>query len=137
MTTDISVKKTDFQVEKRDWLLSPHGTEPGTTPSVTLDVSKFVAATHYPNGYVPSGCVLGKVTATGLYGPYDDTASDGRQTATGLLFSSLSIGTGSTKVGGAQLKHGFVDDTKLPFTGVTGALDAAAKTDLKLIDFGA
>jgi hypothetical protein len=68
--TDISVASTSYQVEKRAWLLSPHGTDPGTTPTITLDVSAFTAATHYPNGYLLSGIVLGRITATGLYAPY-------------------------------------------------------------------
>jgi hypothetical protein len=71
--TDISVASTSYQVVKRAWLLSPHGTDPGTTPSITLDVSAFTAAVHYPNGYIPSGTPLGKITATGLYGPYSVT----------------------------------------------------------------
>lgn len=71
--TDISVSTTSFQVEKRAWLLSPHGTDPGTTPSITLDISAFTPAVHYPNGYIPSGCPLGKITASGLYGPYNVT----------------------------------------------------------------
>lgn len=130
--TDISVSTTAFQTEKRGWLWGEHGTEPGTTPSITLDISKFTAGTHYPNGYVPSGCVLGKVTATGLYGPYDDTAADGRQVATGLLFGSLPA-TGRVKVGGAQVVHAFVDALRLPFQTGTGSIDAAAKVDLPLI----
>lgn len=73
MSTDISVSSTAFQVEKRSWLLSQHGTDPGTTPSITLDVSAFTAGTHYPNGYIPSGCPLSKITASGLYGPYSVT----------------------------------------------------------------
>lgn len=73
MTTDISVATTSYQVEKRSWLLSPHGTEPGTTPGVTLDISAFTAGVHYPNGYIPSGTPLGKITASGLYGPYSVT----------------------------------------------------------------
>jgi hypothetical protein len=68
--TDISVLNTAFQVENRSWLLSPHGTDPGTTPSITLDVSAFTAGVHYPNGYIPSGTNLAKITASGLYGPY-------------------------------------------------------------------
>jgi len=71
--TDISVATVNYQVDKRAWLLSPHGTDPGTTPSITLDVSAFTAATHYPNGYFLSGMPLGKITATGLYGPYSVT----------------------------------------------------------------
>lgn len=68
--TDISVTTTSWQVEKRDWLLSPHGTGPGTNPSIVLDVSAFTPAVHYPNGYIPSGTPLAKITSSGLYGPY-------------------------------------------------------------------
>ncbi|MEV4767792.1 hypothetical protein [Micromonospora humida] len=71
--TDISVATVNYQVDKRAWLLSPHGTDPGTTPSITLDVSAFTPSVHYPNGYIPSGTPLGKITATGLYGPYSVT----------------------------------------------------------------
>lgn len=139
--TDISVQSTAYQVEKRSWLLSPHGTEPGTTPSITLDVSAFTAATHFPNGYFPSGIVLGKITASGLYGPYDDTAVDGREVAAGILFSSVKVpNTADTTkdVGAAMLVHGFVKIAKLPIAnGATGRgyIDANGQTDLKLIHF--
>jgi hypothetical protein len=139
--TDISVLTTNYQVEKRSWLLSPHGTDPGSTLSGTLDVSALTAATHYPNGYVPSGVVLGIITATGLWGPYDDTAVDGRQTAAGILFSSVRIPNTAdlTKdVGIGILVHGFVKIAKLPIAnGATGRgyIDANGQTDLKLIHF--
>lgn len=136
--TDISVVTKQGHVEKRSWLLSPHGTEPGMTPSVTLDVALFTPASHYPNGYIPSGIVLGKVTATGRYGPYDDTASDGRQVAAGLLFGSLNVRSGATKIGGARLIHGHVNEAKLPIaSGSSGSLDANGKADLKHIIFSA
>lgn len=80
--TDISVIKTPFQSEDRSWLLSPHGTEPGTTPSITLDVSLFDHDIDYPNGYVPSGTVLGEVAGTGLFGPYTGKQSNEVQTVT-------------------------------------------------------
>lgn len=132
--TDISVRSTTYQVENRSWLLGPHGTEPGATPSVTLDISTFTKSTHYPNGYVPSGMPLGKITASGKYGPYDDSANDGRQTCKGLLFSSTRVvydnGDTATSVGAAILVHGFVDAAKLPVT-----LDGAGKTDLSHIIF--
>ena len=124
--TDISVVSTGYQVENRSWLISAHGTDPGTNPSVALDLSKFTAGTHFPNGFIPSGIALGKVTATGLYGPYDNTATDGRETAAGHLFSTLGVRTGQTKVGGALVVHGFIRESKLPFT-----IAAAGKTDLK------
>lgn len=139
--TDISVQTTSYQVENRSWLLGPHGTESGTTPSITLDVSAFTAATHYPNGYFPSGIVLGVITATGLYGPYDDTAVDGRAVAAGILFNSPKVPNvaDTTKdVGAAMLVHGFVKIAKLPIAnGATGRgyIDANGQTDLKLIHF--
>jgi hypothetical protein len=119
-----------YQVENRSWLAGPHGTEPGTTPSITLDITKFVEADHYPDGYIKSGIVVGEITATGLYGPYDPAAVDGRETAKYLLFDSESVRSGQTQATNAGLVHGFVEEARLPYTGVTGALDAAAKTDL-------
>lgn len=134
MTTDISVQSTAYQVEKRGWLWGQHGTEPGSNPSITLDFALFTAGTHYPNGYVPSGTVLGKVTASGKYGPYDSGAADGRQTAAGLLFSSVKAPTNTaTPVGGAIFVHGFVDPARLPFQSGTGFASTAAKTSLNLI----
>lgn len=130
---DLSVQTKTYTVEKRGWLWGTHGTDPGSTPSVTLDVTLFTAGTHYPNGFIPSGCVLGKVTATGLYGPYDSGATDGRQTAAGLLFSSVPVASGQTKALEAILVHGFVDPARLPFQSGTGSASAAAKTSLNLI----
>lgn len=66
--TDIGVYTQDFQVEDRSWLGSRDGTD--VTQGITLDISKFSLGEHYPKGYIPSGVVLGKVTSTGLYGPY-------------------------------------------------------------------
>ena len=141
--TDISVQTTAFQVENRSWLLSPHGTDPGTTPSITLDVSAFTAATHYPDGYIKSGIVLGKLTAGGKYVPYVDAAVDGSGTAAGILLSSVKVPNTAdlTKdVGAALLVHGFVDPAKLPIANAAtggGFLDANGRTDLKLIHFSA
>lgn len=132
--TDISVSTTVSQVEDRQWLASPHGTGPGENPSVTLSVAAFTEADHYENGYVPSGTVLGKITASGLYGPYDPAAVDGTEVAAGILYGSLQV-KDKVKVGGSIVVHGFVTESKLPLSGVTGELDAAAKVDLSLIKF--
>jgi hypothetical protein len=139
--TDISLLTTSFQVEDRSWLLSPHGTDPGTTPTVTLDVSAFTAATHYPNGFFPSGILLAPITASGLYGPYDDSLANGQQVAGGILFSTVKVPNTSVltiDVGAAMLVHGFVKIARLPIAnGATGRgyYDAAAAVDLKLIHF--
>lgn len=132
--TDFSVLNVSYGVEKRSWLLSEHGTE--YADPVTLDVSQFTANTHYPSGSILSGLVLGKLTATGLYGPYTSGASNGLQTPAGILFGSLRVvrpdGSTSTKVSGALLVHAFVNSNKLPI-----APDAATKTGLPLIVFKA
>jgi hypothetical protein len=59
--TDIGVYTTALQAEDLSWDLSNPG-----VPYVeggTLDITLFTQAQHYPNGYIPSGTVLGKVTA--------------------------------------------------------------------------
>ena len=131
MSTSIAVRSSAYQVEDRSWLVGTHGTD--VTPTVTLDISKFTKNTHYPNGFIPSGTALGKVSATGLYGPYDNAANDGRETCVGLLFSSAravdtSTGNALAKVGGARFIHGMVTAAKLPAT-----VDANGKADLPLI----
>lgn len=129
--TNISVTRTNYQVENRSWLASDHGTDPGANPGITVDVSLFTEGTHYPDGYLRSGIVLGKVTATGLYGPYSNAANDGRETARGHLIASIPV-KGQAKVGGALLVHGFVTEAKLP---TNHGLDAAAKVELSMVHY--
>lgn len=132
MSSDITVRSRAHQVDNRSWLIGTHGAD--LTPSVTLDISKFTKSTHYPNGYIPSGTLLGKVTATGLYGPYDDALANGQEVAAGILFSFVraidEVGTTLTKVGGAIFVHGAVKEAKLP---ANSGVNAAGKTDLSKI----
>lgn len=131
--TDISLTTTSFQSEKRSWMLSQWGQGPGENPGITLDVSAFTAATHYANGYIKSGQPLGKITATGLYGPYDNAAADGREVCAGFLHSSTKVpNTADTTkdVGGALVVAGFIKLAKLPVT-----LDTNGQADLKLCHF--
>ncbi|MEG9248014.1 head decoration protein [Arthrobacter sp. Soc17.1.1.1] len=133
--TEFGVTTTTHQAEDRSWLVGPHGTDPGTTPSITLDLALFSKAAHFPNGTIPSGIVLGKA-ASGLFGPYDNTATDGRQDAKCILFGSLPARAETGRVGGAGVVHGFVNPARLPIKAGAGSLDAAARTDLNLIHFG-
>ena len=122
---DISVRDQVFGSENRAWLGSQHGTE--SNRSITLDVSTFTEATHYPDGFIPSGIVLGEITATGLFGPFDPNAEDGRDTAAGHLFNSIPVSAGATNLGAPLLDHGAVVESKLP---AASGLDATAKADL-------
>lgn len=80
------------------------GEQPHGTLDVTLDLTKFNVADSeklqkYITGYGPkaqtvyikSGLPLGRITDTGLYGPYDKDATDGRNAVAGLLESQLTV----------------------------------------------
>ncbi|AMS02576.1 head decoration [Gordonia phage Yvonnetastic] len=100
--------------------------------NVTLDLSKFTANTHYPKGFLPSGIPLGKVTATGLYGPYDNGASDGREKCEGFLYAFRPVRQGQERTSVALwVGPGIIKEGELPL----GALDSAGKTDLNWFKF--
>lgn len=127
---DLSPRTETFQQDDQSWLGSEHGTS--MCRPITLDVSKFTAGTHYPNGYIPSGVALGLITATGKYGPYDDTQTDGRQTLAGHLFTAQKVGaTSAVPIVGALYEHGRVVQSKLPFQSGAGSVDANGKADVK------
>ncbi len=101
------------------WLASDHGLSTGQTR--TLDVSKFTPGTHFnaDTKVLFSGIGLAKITASGLYGPYDTTATDGRESELDsfLLFEEgllLPNGALSTTVAVAVLQHGFIIPANLP-----------------------
>ncbi|MEV3855058.1 head decoration protein [Streptomyces sp. NPDC050095] len=112
-----------FGQDDQSWLASAHGTD--TARTITLDTSAFTPGTHYPGGYFPSGLPLGRITATGKYGPYSGAASDGRETLAGHLFTAVKAPTDNTvDPQGALLWHGAVVLSKLPAT-----VDAAGQAD--------
>lgn len=130
---DITLQPTEsWQAENREWLGSRDGTD--VTQTITLATSTFTAGTHFPDGFVPSGTVLGLITANGatkgMYGPYDDAASDGRQVAVGFLYSNTKVRTGGPNVGAPIHWRGIIKSAKLPLQSGTGSLDANGKTDL-------
>lgn len=92
---DINVQTTDYQAAKRGWYLGS-ADMPGFIVTARLDVSAFTANTHYPNGYLMDGILLGKITAQSttdlaVVGPYDDAADDGREVFFGLLFDPVKV----------------------------------------------
>lgn len=114
-----------FGSDDQSWLGSAHGTD--STETISLDTSTFTPATHYPDGYFKSGIPLGEITATpGKYGPYDNAATDGRQTLVGFLFAAVKAPSVNTiDPSAAMLTHGKVRASRLPV-----AVDAAGKADV-------
>lgn len=121
---DLTVRSQEYVTEQRHWLGSAHGTD--ATRTITLDISSFDEETHYPDGVIRSGTVLGRITATGLYGPYDDTAEDGTEDAAGFLFNSVGV-TSESDQGAPLLEHGMVVQANLPDN---NGLDAAGIADM-------
>lgn len=74
---DLNVTTETFEQDDQSWLGSEHGTSMGRP--VTLDISTFTKATHYPKGYIPSGTPIGRIAASGLYGPYGGRTSEVQQ----------------------------------------------------------
>lgn len=105
------------------WLGSAHGTD--ATQSITLDLTKFVKATHFPKGRIKSGTPLGKLTAGGLYAPYKGDAADGTQTCVGFLYGDVVVESGDTTAPAAIFLHGQVKTANLPVP-----LDADGQADL-------
>ena len=105
------------------WLGSAHGTDAPRT--VTLDVSKFTAGTHYPDGFIRGGTPVAKITATKKYGPYTPADSTtGLGTLVGFVYGNFPI-DGQANVVAAVLDHGKVREDRLPI-----AIDADGKTDV-------
>jgi hypothetical protein len=105
--------------DDQSWLGSAYGTD--ETRSITLDVSAFTQATHYPNGYFPSGLAV-SLLGNGLYGPAATGATD-----FGFLYTAVEAPVnnsqgdiaGDIDVVAPLLDHGRVIVSRLPVA-VTG-----------------
>ena len=71
---DLTLRTESFGVDDMSWLGSRHGI--GECASCTLDTSAFTPSIHYPDGFFKSGLALGKITASGLYGPYASQSNE-------------------------------------------------------------
>lgn len=121
---DLTMKSESFGQDNQSWLGSAHGTD--MARGITLDTSTFTAGTHYPTGHFPSGLPLGKITATGKYGPYSNAAADGTETLAGFLLTAVKAPSVNTiDPQGALHIHGVIVEANLPV-----AIDANGRTDL-------
>lgn len=120
---DLSTRSEVFKADDQSWLGSAHGTD--SARSITLDTSAFTAATHYPDGFFPSGTPLGEITATGLYGPWTDAAVDGTGVLAGFLLTPVRAPLdNAVDVQGALLDHGRVVTDNLPIAVTPSAVAA-------------
>lgn len=118
----IQPRTTEYQgASNPSWLASAHGTD--AVGSGTLDISAFDQETYYPLGFIPGGTPVGVITATGLYGPYDPEAEDGRETL--YRFVTWDVRVTGTREPFSPLDHGKVVEADLPFP-----VDAAGKADV-------
>ena len=74
-----------------------------------------------------SGTVLGKITATGKYVPYNNSASNGSEVAAGILYQTIPAGiTGDVK---SVIFNANCEINRKELTG----LDSPGEADLRLI----
>lgn len=87
------------------WLGSDHGIANARTE--TVKVSAFTKATHYPNGYIPSGTPVAKVA--GQLVPYDPTEATvtGAGVLAGFILTDQAV-VGTADFAAPLLDHGRV-----------------------------
>jgi hypothetical protein len=110
------------------------------------DVPEFITSIHYATSgpvtldpdqtwvdqggnvienFAQKGTLLGRITATGLYGPYSAGAIDGRETPLGILLEDVSfVGSNNSSV---MVVHGWVNASALI------GLDIGARAALQAI----
>lgn len=95
----------------QSWLASAHGQWNART--VTLDLAKFTASTHFKNGYLPQGFPLA-IGSDGAAGPYTG------ENFAGHLMHDLPVTVGATgKVSAPMLDHGRVVTSRVPVESFT------------------
>lgn len=108
----------------QSWLGSAHGI--WNCRTVTLDISAFTEATHYPDGYIPSGTALAIVGDLAV--PFNSAGVDGSEVLAGFLFTDAKVYPGLTEdIPAPLLDHGRVKTANLPlaWTAPTSAANNA------------
>lgn len=133
----ITTTSVEPRVDTR-WRASRHGQF--VAESGTLDLSKFVAGTHYNIGtrkdnVIPSGVAVELDAATKMYVPWDPAAGTVAPIA-GYINDNQGInvfrvdGTRSPKAPFARLIHGFLEAKYLPIEAQATAAPTAATVTL-------
>jgi hypothetical protein len=136
--TDITVSSTDYLPADRPWLLfeAVGHQAPTSTDFGVINFALFDQDTHYPDGFIPSGVALARVTTGGALGPYDNSAGDGRGSPVGFLYNAIAVPADTARKVAVALVDCFavISESRLP---AGHGLDAAGKLELPLIQFRA
>jgi len=145
MSYELAQRAYQYAGEDRSWLL-PTEDAPANR-SVTLSSDLFTGA-NYPidligwsgsggaGTRVPSGTLLGIVTATGLAGPYNPAATDGTQTPVGLLVNVEEVAPGTARrIVAAVVTRGVVLTNRLWAGSGYAGNAAAVAAALPLVQF--
>lgn len=111
------LKRTSVGSGDQSWLASAHGITNARTS--VLDVSTFTEATHYPDGYFPSGLEV-NVASEGACTPWAGTTG---QVLGFVLFDQSTDGV--EDVNAPVLRHGLVNVAYLPVAHVAAAAGTA------------
>lgn len=122
---DLGLKTESFASDDTSWVRLRHGTE--SCVSGTLDVSAFTPSIHYPDGFIKSGTAVGKITATGLYGPYAgqtnevQTITEGGSGLTSftLTYSGQTTGSLDDQATAAEIKAALEALPNIPAGSIT------------------
>lgn len=120
----LTQRSVSFLQADQTWLGSEHGTT--NARSVTIVTSSLTPATHFPNGFIPSGTPLAQYTSganQGKYTVYVSGGTAGAGTLVGFLLDSVPVHSTSVDSVGALLDHGRIVLAKLPIT-----VDAAGQS---------
>lgn len=104
------LRQETFGAGDQSWLGSTHGIRNARTG--IIDISTFTPATHYPNGFLPSGLPVALVG--GVYVPYDITV--GTVTGAGILAGHILTDqavSGTADFGAPIFEHGRVNVAKI------------------------
>ena len=105
------------------WLASTHGIENART--ATLDVSTFTEATHYPDGYFPSGLPV-NVADEGAVTPWTGVTDE----ELGFVLRDVRVNVTDVTIDvtAAVLRHGLILSANLPVALASGVGSTAGFT---------
>lgn len=111
------LKIESFGAGDVSWLGSNHGTDNARTSTIVL--ANFTKATHYPDGFIPSGLPVNAADEASLK-PWTGAAGE----ALGFVLFNQSVDAGDAKFAVPVIRHGIIRYAKLPvaFTAPAGGV---------------